>query len=152
MAMQKCKECGNEVSSQAAACPTCGAPVKKKTRTVAWGCLTLVVLLVGLVIIVSLTPTTQPADYFVTYLVEGTASQAALTYQNEQGGTQQEKVDVPWQKSFRMQRGSFLYISAQNQGSYGRITVRITVNGSEFKRSDASGGYTIASASGSCCK
>lgn len=163
MAMQQCKECGNEVSSKAAACPQCGAPVKKKTSPVAWGCLTLILLFVGLAIIGSLTSNntssrsssstdTRPVDYSVTYLVGGTASEAALTYQNEQGGTQQEKVRVPWQKSFRMQRGGFLYISAQNQGSYGDITVQITVNGSEFKRSTASGGYTIASASGSCCK
>jgi uncharacterized paraquat-inducible protein A len=102
MAMQKCKECGNEVSSKAAACPKCGAPVEKKTSWVAWGCLTLVILLVGLAIIGSLIPGTQQADYFVTYLVEGTTNDAALTYQNEQGGTQQEKIQVPWQKSFRM--------------------------------------------------
>lgn len=30
MALQKCKECGNEVSSDAKACPKCGAKVKKK--------------------------------------------------------------------------------------------------------------------------
>ena len=29
MALTKCHECGHEVSTQAKACPTCGAPVKK---------------------------------------------------------------------------------------------------------------------------
>ena len=30
MALIKCKECGNEVSSKAESCPKCGAKVKKK--------------------------------------------------------------------------------------------------------------------------
>ena len=30
MAMINCKECGQEVSNKAAACPNCGAPIKKK--------------------------------------------------------------------------------------------------------------------------
>lgn len=34
MAMKKCKECGNEVSTKAESCPNCGAVLKKKT-----GCL-----------------------------------------------------------------------------------------------------------------
>jgi hypothetical protein len=34
MAMKKCKECGNEVSTKAESCPKCGAVLKKKT-----GCL-----------------------------------------------------------------------------------------------------------------
>lgn len=34
MAMKKCKECGNDVSTQAESCPKCGAVLKKKT-----GCL-----------------------------------------------------------------------------------------------------------------
>lgn len=37
MALQKCKECGNEISKSAAACPKCGAKVKKT------GCLTKIV-------------------------------------------------------------------------------------------------------------
>lgn len=30
MALTKCKECGNKVSTKAKACPDCGAPIKKK--------------------------------------------------------------------------------------------------------------------------
>ena len=31
MAMINCKECGQEVSNKATACPNCGAPIKKKS-------------------------------------------------------------------------------------------------------------------------
>lgn len=34
MAMTKCAECGSQVSTQAKACPSCGAPPKKKSSSV----------------------------------------------------------------------------------------------------------------------
>lgn len=58
MALKKCKECGNEVSSKATTCPSCGAPAQKKT-----GCITTLVLVFGLIgIIVSVInpPTNTP--------------------------------------------------------------------------------------------
>jgi hypothetical protein len=47
MALKKCRECGNDISTKAAACPKCGAVLKKKG-----GCLSVVVLLflIGIVI------------------------------------------------------------------------------------------------------
>jgi hypothetical protein len=36
MALIKCKECGNEVSSDAKSCPKCGAPTPKKTSLLTW--------------------------------------------------------------------------------------------------------------------
>lgn len=41
MALKKCKECGNEVSSKAESCPKCGAVLKKKTSSCV-GCLAVV--------------------------------------------------------------------------------------------------------------
>ena len=46
MALQKCKECGNQVSSSAENCPKCGAPVKTKRMKVGW--FGLIIILVGL--------------------------------------------------------------------------------------------------------
>lgn len=51
MAVVKCKECGNQVSTKAKACPTCGAKPPKKTSFVTWGILAIVVLVVGNAII-----------------------------------------------------------------------------------------------------
>ncbi len=47
MALKKCKECGNEVSTKVKKCPNCGAPVKASSSV---GCLTIigVLILIGL--------------------------------------------------------------------------------------------------------
>jgi len=49
MAMKKCKECGNEVSTKATSCPKCGAVLKKKI-----GCLTVILAIVGLFVIIGI--------------------------------------------------------------------------------------------------
>lgn len=36
MAVVECKECGGQVSTKAASCPTCGAKAPKKTTAVTW--------------------------------------------------------------------------------------------------------------------
>lgn len=36
MALQQCHECGHDVSSEAKACPRCGAAIQKKAGPVAW--------------------------------------------------------------------------------------------------------------------
>ena len=48
MALKKCKECGNEVSTKAKACPKCGAVVKP-SQAAAAGCLILLVIVVVLI-------------------------------------------------------------------------------------------------------
>lgn len=45
MALVKCKECGKEVSTQAKACPSCGAAAPKKTSLVTWIVLGFIVIL-----------------------------------------------------------------------------------------------------------
>jgi hypothetical protein len=45
MALIKCKECGNQISSDATACPSCGKPVKKTSAT-ASGCLAVIIVVV----------------------------------------------------------------------------------------------------------
>jgi zinc ribbon protein len=50
VALIKCKECGNEISSDAKACPNCGKPIVK-TTSAAQGCLVLIVLVGALALI-----------------------------------------------------------------------------------------------------
>ena len=153
MALTKCKECGQDVSTSAKACPKCGAPVGHKVSPWLWGCGCLVLSGFGFLFMLAVLSgsgqlSSKPRT--VIYSVDGTANTASLTYQNAQVGTEQEEVRPPWSKSLSVNSGSFVYISAQNQEDHGSITVRISVDGIEFKRSDARGAYTIATASGRC--
>ena len=86
----------------------------------------------------------------VKYEVSGTASTVDVTYENSDGGTSQESdVEVPWSYSFTGHPGDFVYISAQNQGQTGTVTVTIYNDGDVFKTSTSEGAYVIATASGS---
>ena len=50
MALKKCKECGNEVSTKAASCPKCGAVLKKKTGCLAYiGAAFLILIILGVI-------------------------------------------------------------------------------------------------------
>lgn len=85
----------------------------------------------------------------VKYEVTGTANTVDVTYENEDGGTSQESdVSVPWSYTFDGEPGDFVYISAQNQGESGSVTVTIYTDGDEFKSSTSEGSYVIATASG----
>lgn len=46
MALKKCKECGNDVSSKADKCPNCGAPTKPKS--IGCGGLLLIIIIIGI--------------------------------------------------------------------------------------------------------
>jgi hypothetical protein len=52
MALKTCRECGTRVSTKAAACPSCGAPVKK-AKTISTG-LGFLIMLVALIVFVTL--------------------------------------------------------------------------------------------------
>jgi hypothetical protein len=66
--LRKCRECGRDVSSEAAACPNCGAAQKKPTSAVAQGCGCLVLAVIGFAIFGAIvgnntsTDTPQPTD------------------------------------------------------------------------------------------
>ena len=50
MAMKKCKECGNEVSTKAESCPKCGAVLKKKTGCLGYiGAGFLILIILGVI-------------------------------------------------------------------------------------------------------
>lgn len=50
MALTKCRECGNDISTAAAACPLCGAPptlAPKRTSKITWAVLGVIVIAAG---------------------------------------------------------------------------------------------------------
>jgi hypothetical protein len=93
-----------------------------------------------------LTAGTIPA---VIYKITGTAEEVDVTLSNATGGTEQySNVSLPKKYTYTSFDDSFTYISAQNQGASGTVTVSIYVNGTLFKTSSSSGAYVIATASG----
>lgn len=94
----------------------------------------------------------KPQTYSVTYSVTGVnTSSASVTYENSSGGTAQETITLPWSKNITGKPGSFLYVSAQNNKNTGSITASISINSTVFKTTTSSGGFVIATASGTCC-
>lgn len=103
-------------------------------------------------------PPLKPS-YTVKYIVTFASTfgpacggEAFVTYENDQGGTEQAEVRVvragAWEKTlFSVKRGAFLYLSAQNQGR-GDIRATISVDGHVWKTSRSTGAYAIASCSG----
>ena len=83
----------------------------------------------------------------VEYKITGSASQVDVTLNNATGGTEQyDNVSVPHSYSFDTFSDWFLYISAQNQGEYGSVTVTIYLNGEIVATSTSSCAYVIATA------
>lgn len=92
----------------------------------------------------------------VVYEVEGTAKSVDITIETPSGTSQQQNLKVPLKSKdghvglrFEMERGDFVYIAAQNQGSSGTVTCRITVDGVIVSKVTSSGAYAIASCDGS---
>ncbi len=84
----------------------------------------------------------------VVYRVTGTAARADLTYENASGGTSQTaNATLPWSYNRPSKTGDFLYISAQNAGSTGCVTVEIVGGGNTLETSTSCGAFVIATAS-----
>ena len=86
----------------------------------------------------------------VVYEFGGSAKEVSITYSNKNGDTEQRN-GIKNNQSIQFQDvpiNTFLYISSQNQTDSGTIVVSILVNGKEWKSSESSGAYAIATASG----
>ena len=98
-----------------------------------------------------LTACTNPFDSSITvkYEVTGSAELVNVTYQNNNGGISQiTDVVLPWSMTFSGNPEDYVYLSAQNQGETGSITVTIFKNDDVFKSATSTGSYVVASVSG----
>jgi hypothetical protein len=92
----------------------------------------------------------------VLYEVEGTATSVDITFETPSGTSQGSNKKVPLANrdsgkrgiSVTMDRGDFVYISAQNQGKTGTVTCKISVDGVLVSKVTSSGAYAIASCDG----
>lgn len=82
----------------------------------------------------------------VTYIVEGTAAKASVTYVNLSGVTEQvSEVTLPYEKTITVNFGSSLSVVAQNLTDSGMITCKILIDGKEVKTATSEGGYVVVS-------
>ena len=133
-------------------------PKNKKNILIGCGALLVIFILIAVGIGTCLgdnstdtyTPSSTPVSYpTIVYEITGTATYASVTLNNGGGGTEQySNVSIPWSYTEKSFSDNFLYVSAQNQGDRGTVTVKIYVDGELFKTSTSSGAYVIASASG----
>lgn len=92
---------------------------------------------------------TKPIIYTLKYEVTGSAASVDITYENADGGSSQiTNSPIPWSTSFSRAAGEYVYISAQNRGYYGDVTVTIYRNNTLFKTANSSGPHSIATVSG----
>ncbi len=152
-----------EIERPPAQQPAATLPKKKKAmsgRGIAWLIIAGLMIFLGVLLCrpgkVSDTPEhtalpTVSSGYTVKYEVVGVSgsNKASVTYENAQDGTEQRDIMLPWSKTYTMERGTFAYISAQNDHEYGGVACRIYVDGVEWKHSESKGAYVIASCSGS---
>jgi hypothetical protein len=89
-------------------------------------------------------------NFKVQYRISGTASSVFVTLNNESGGTSQySKVKLPVTYDYKKFNDKFVYVSAQNEGASGSVTVEIYYKDKLLKKSTSEGEYVIATASGS---
>ncbi|MGM0628025.1 MAG: MmpS family transport accessory protein [Candidatus Fermentibacterota bacterium] len=85
----------------------------------------------------------------VEYEVTGSAYSVDVTYENSGGSTSREYgVGVPWSYRFSADPGDYVYISAQNTGTYGTVTVAIYIDGEIYEAETSERAYCTATASG----
>lgn len=86
--------------------------------------------------------------YYLKYVITGNAENADLTIGTPNGGTSQFEVQVPATLGYEDFYDNFFYVSAQNNGASGNLTVEIYRYDTEKLATDYCGGaYCIATAS-----
>ncbi len=91
----------------------------------------------------------SPPTHAVTYEVTGATATVDITYENENGDAAQvSDVPVPWTYSLDAVEGTFLYVSAQKDGSEdGNVTCSLYVDGVLREANTSAGAYVICTAS-----
>ncbi len=102
----------------------------------------VLVILFCCCVIVAVSLRSATAELQVKYVVSGSAPSAMITYNNEQGGTEQVDVTLPFTKEMTVDPGAVLSIVAQSGGS-GTLTCEIWINEKQTKTSSSNAQYGV---------
>ena len=136
MALTTCKDCGREVSTSAASCPGCGAPItsapiEKKTSSGAGvGCLVVGIVVVGLMFIIGNLDAPSPA---------GSSSSSATSPRHPFEPAQQDGLALRLQAQRLINSAGERCDAVANARAGGRVD-----NGDFFLLADCIGGDTHA--------
>jgi hypothetical protein len=86
-------------------------------------------------------------ENMVLYKVYGTAENVDITYNNSEGNTIQSTVDLPYEIGYDYFKNSFKYISAQNNGELGTVTVEYYYYDDLIDSDACQGSYCVVTAS-----
>lgn len=125
-----------------------GEGEKRKPPTAVGKQLAVVGFVLAIVWVVSHTPSGGFGGIDVVYEVSGSAERTNITYESSTGISQETADAVPVTMHVAMSGGHFVSLIAQNAGSYGSITCKISVNGVVISSNTSRGGYSIATCSG----
>jgi len=125
MALTKCSECGEQISTKAAACPKCGAAPKKKISLFTW----LVIAFIGFAVLGSVTGNKSGGS--------GTSSSPAVAGP-EDVALQATKLEFTWEKTGfdNIMVGNFT-ITNGSQYTIKDITIECTHFGKSGTRIDS---------------
>lgn len=178
MALIKCPECNNEVSDTALTCPKCGyqlnpPPITKGDQTTSLensipnkrGVNTIAIIILAIIILVGLGKLSNYNSELPSSSITSTVSTVGVaryevrcsrkgfdvTYQNEQGNTEQITINNSdhWSYPFTTRSGEFVYVAAQSHNENATITAKIYFKGNVIEEATSSGSYVIVNAAGS---
>lgn len=86
------------------------------------------------------TSPTQPQD------------EAVVTYRTPRGVQQTRTIGGKFSTPIWVEDGDALYVSAQRGMGNASVTVKITIEGEDFRKATSYGPASIATASGTCCR
>ncbi len=75
----------------------------------------------------------------IIYRVSGSVATAAVTYQDVNDATRNERISLPWQQAFTVDNGAYVHVTVKTDGGAGSLTCDILANGETWRHASGTG-------------